>query len=139
MRKSKCFGAVVVFAAMLLGCAEAPLANSSLVQEDTLCQVTCTNGSVLSCTTAPCSATATSLTCNGVTTSCTCVPQTCASLGVDCGTVSDGCGGTLSCGTCGLNQQCISNYCETQCPSGKVDCCDDGVCRSPTLCWKIGC
>ena len=29
-----------------------------------------------------------------------CVPQTCASQGYTCGTNSDGCGGTLQCGTC---------------------------------------
>ena len=31
---------------------------------------------------------------------CVCVPTTCAAHGWDCGTVPDGCGGTLSCGTC---------------------------------------
>ena len=30
------------------------------------------------------------------------MPKTCASLGVNCGPVADGCGGLLSCGTCGL-------------------------------------
>src|SRR5207247_793303 len=29
-----------------------------------------------------------------------CVPTTCAAQGVSCGTISNGCGGTLDCGTC---------------------------------------
>ncbi len=31
---------------------------------------------------------------------CSCTPTTCAALGANCGSVSDGCGGTLECGTC---------------------------------------
>ncbi len=31
---------------------------------------------------------------------CTCQPKTCASLGVTCGAPANGCGGTLSCGSC---------------------------------------
>ncbi len=31
---------------------------------------------------------------------CNCTPTTCKALGADCGSVSDGCGGTLECGTC---------------------------------------
>jgi hypothetical protein len=31
---------------------------------------------------------------------CPCTPTTCAALGADCGTLADGCGGTLDCGTC---------------------------------------
>jgi hypothetical protein len=43
---------------------------------------------------------------------CTCTPATCASLGDNCGTVSDGCGGTLNCGTtCPSGQTCTSNVC----------------------------
>lgn len=42
----------------------------------------------------------------------TCVPQTCASLGKTCGSVSNGCGGTLSCGTCASGSTCSSaNVC----------------------------
>jgi hypothetical protein len=36
----------------------------------------------------------------------TCVPTTCVGLGFQCGQFSDGCGGTLSCGTCGTGQAC---------------------------------
>lgn len=46
-------------------------------------------------------------TCDPQTLSCRCVPKTCASLGASCGTVSDGCGGQLSCGTCtGPQDEC---------------------------------
>ena len=38
-----------------------------------------------------------------------CVPKTCAQLGfTQCGSPSDGCGGTLSCGTCSGNNYCNS-------------------------------
>jgi mannobiose 2-epimerase len=41
-----------------------------------------------------------------------CVPKTCASLGAVCGSASDGCGGTLSCGTCPAGKTCnASNQC----------------------------
>src|SRR3990170_6879142 len=37
-----------------------------------------------------------------------CTPITCASVGAVCGTVSDGCGGTLTCGPCtGTGRKCI--------------------------------
>jgi parallel beta-helix repeat protein len=38
------------------------------------------------------------------TTSCT--PTTCAAQGTDCGSISDGCGGTLTCGGCSLPDTC---------------------------------
>ncbi|WP_164017773.1 Ig-like domain-containing protein [Pyxidicoccus trucidator] len=42
----------------------------------------------------------------------TCAPTTCAAQGKNCGTIPDGCGGTLSCGTCGAGQACsASNVC----------------------------
>ena len=36
----------------------------------------------------------------------TCTPLTCAMLGSNCGTIGDGCGGTLSCGTCATGMSC---------------------------------
>lgn len=46
----------------------------------------------------------------------TCTPTTCAAVGATCGTISDGCGGTLSCGTCEQGQACSStNVCESVC------------------------
>lgn len=40
----------------------------------------------------------------------TCVPASCTSQGAVCGTVSDGCGGTLSCGTCGSGSTCTASH-----------------------------
>jgi hypothetical protein len=43
-----------------------------------------------------------------------CVPQTMCPAGQNCGTASDGCGGTISCGTCASGQFCnASNQCTT--------------------------
>ena len=46
---------------------------------------------------------------------CTCTPTTCAAQGKNCGTILDGCGGTLTCGTCTAPQTCggggIANVC----------------------------
>jgi hypothetical protein len=44
--------------------------------------------------------------CNPANGQCTCTPKTCAQLGFNCGAVSDGCGGTLNCGTCTGGQTC---------------------------------
>jgi hypothetical protein len=35
-----------------------------------------------------------------------CMPVTCSYLGLNCGTAGDGCGGTLTCGTCPAGQSC---------------------------------
>jgi hypothetical protein len=44
-----------------------------------------------------------------------CVPTTCAAQGKNCGTIPDGCGGTLTCGTCSGSQTCggggVPNMC----------------------------
>jgi len=45
-------------------------------------------------------------------TSCQCTPATCASKGYNCGTHSDGCGGTISCGTCSTGT-CVNGKCCT--------------------------
>ncbi len=60
--------------------------------------------------------------CNGG--SC-CAPVTTCPVGDNCGTVTNGCGGTLNCGTCsGAQQQCVANKCTcvptTTCPAGDV-------------------
>jgi hypothetical protein len=39
-----------------------------------------------------------------------CMPKTCAQLGAQCGVYSDGCGGTLNCGTCGTGSTCTHGY-----------------------------
>lgn len=49
-----------------------------------------------------------------------CVPTTCAALGANCGALPDGCGGTLTCGTCTAPQSCggagVANVCGAQPP-----------------------
>jgi hypothetical protein len=40
-----------------------------------------------------------------------CIPYTCSALGYNCGTWSDGCGGTLDCGTCASGYTCTSGIC----------------------------
>lgn len=57
-----------------------------------------------------------------------CVPTTCQAAGAQCGIVQDGCGGTLSCGSCsgGLN-------CGAQTPNQ----CGEGQC-TPLSCSAIG-
>lgn len=42
-----------------------------------------------------------------------CIPLTCASVGRVCGTMSDGCGGTIDCGTCPTPPQPITFECIT--------------------------
>jgi len=55
-----------------------------------------------------------------------CAPVTCAALGKNCGSLSDGCGGTLNCGTCSGSQTC---------GGGKANVC--GPC-TPTTCAARG-
>ena len=40
-----------------------------------------------------------------------CVSQNCSGLGYNCGSISDGCGNTLNCGTCSANYICNSGIC----------------------------
>ena len=68
---------------------------------------------------------------NGTCTKNPCVPATCASLGRNCGTVSDGCGETLTCGN--YNGGCQTGYtCQT----------DRGFCVQnpcvPATCASLG-
>ena len=44
-----------------------------------------------------------------------CTPTTCSAQGKNCGSISDGCGGTLGCGTCGSGQTCSNNVCTAAC------------------------
>ena len=44
-----------------------------------------------------------------------CSPTTCSALAGNCGTASDGCGGTLNCGTCSGAQTCTNNKCAATC------------------------
>jgi acid phosphatase len=47
-----------------------------------------------------------------------CTPTTCAAKGANCGTISDGCGGTLSCGTCTPPQTCGGGGAANVCGGG---------------------
>ncbi|RLG16088.1 hypothetical protein DRN69_01710 [Candidatus Pacearchaeota archaeon] len=40
-----------------------------------------------------------------------CTPYTCSNLGYNCGTWSDGCGGTINCGTCASGYTCSAGTC----------------------------
>src|SRR5205823_8468457 len=47
-----------------------------------------------------------------------CTPTTCAAQGKNCGTISNGCGGTLTCGSCTAPQTCgggVANVCGGGC------------------------
>ncbi len=76
----------------------------------------------------------------GVTDAC-CTPATCASIGATCGLVPDGCGGTLSCGTCdGLHvcdddvHSCVTtSTCRQSCASEEQECLADGT-QLPSAC-----
>src|SRR6266568_2690504 len=56
-----------------------------------------------------------------------CVRETCASLGAGCGTPSDGCRGTLTCGTCG------GGVCGG---GGIAGACAVEMCSSGGWCWQ---
>jgi hypothetical protein len=47
-----------------------------------------------------------------------CVPSSCLSLNYECGTVSDGCGAILNCGSCSSGFNCISGKCVTESGDG---------------------
>src|SRR5262249_25371864 len=50
----------------------------------------------------------------------TCTPTTCAAAGKNCGSISDGCGGTLNCGSCTAPETCggggVANVCGSSPP-----------------------
>jgi peptidoglycan/xylan/chitin deacetylase (PgdA/CDA1 family)/endo-1,4-beta-D-glucanase Y len=54
-----------------------------------------------------------------VTPGTTCTPTTCAAQGKNCGSISDGCGATILCGTCTSPDTCggggVTNVCGTTC------------------------
>jgi hypothetical protein len=58
-----------------------------------------------------------------------CTPLTCASAGKNCGTVADGCGGSLECGTCASGATCGAG--------GSANVCGVGTC-TPTTCEAAG-
>jgi hypothetical protein len=84
---------------------------------------------------------------------CACVPTSCAAQGATCGTMADGCGSTMDCGTCPNGQACGSNYACVCTPStcselgatcGTIsDGCGNplecGSCSTPWLCLNNTC
>jgi MYXO-CTERM domain-containing protein len=84
---------------------------------------------------------------SGVLTNACCTPITTCPAGDNCGTVPNGCGGTVNCGTCTAPQTCTGNVCGctpiTTCPAGDncgtvpngcggtVNC---GTCTAPQTC-----
>jgi stigma-specific protein Stig1 len=72
-----------------------------------------------------------------------CVPTTCAASGATCGSLPDGCGGSLSCGTCSAGETCSNNVCTSSADaslscSSNADCaagqtCINGVCTGQAL------
>jgi hypothetical protein len=44
-----------------------------------------------------------------------CTPTTCTAAGDNCGSISDLCGGTLTCGSCTVPETCTSNVCTVPC------------------------
>ena len=80
-----------------------------------------------------------------------CISNTCANLHDNCGTVSNGCGGTLSCGSCaspntcggggtanvcGCTPQCSGQACGAS--NGCGGTCSNGSCTSPNTCGGGG-
>ncbi len=75
--------------------------------------------------------------------SASCTPATCSSLGATCGSPSNGCGGTLSCGTCGSgltcnsSNQCVSSCVPTTCGTAVCGSKSDG-CGNTLSCGTCG-
>ena len=60
-----------------------------------------------------------------------CAPTTCVALARNCGTASDGCGGTLNCGTCSTGYTCAVNG---TCMKDVVVTCNGVTCKSGEYC-----
>ncbi len=116
-------------------------------------RVTGTDNCGNSKTVSNCGSCSSPLTCggNGTANVCGCTPTTCSALGRNCGTVSNGCGGTLTCGnygggcqtgySCAANGTCVRD-CVPNC-AGK-QCGDNGcggscgICQSGYSCAANG-
>jgi len=59
---------------------------------------------------------------------------TCAAQGKTCGTASDGCGGTLNCGTCSAGQICSSSSVCAACGGAGQPCCAGNTCSGTGCC-----
>lgn len=60
-----------------------------------------------------------------------CYPLTCYDIKKQCGRWSDGCGGTLFCGGCSINDECVNGRCENVIPTRY---CGDGMCDGTEDC-----
>jgi hypothetical protein len=56
-----------------------------------------------------------------------CSPTTCAAEGANCGTIADGCGGTLNCGTCNLPETCGGGGTPNVCGCSPTTCAAEGA------------
>ena len=56
----------------------------------------------------------------------TCMPKTCGQAGYTCGSIDDGCGKALSCGSCTTGQACSNGKCVSNCTSHSAKKCDSG-------------
>ncbi len=62
----------------------------------------------------------------------TCTPTTCSAQNKNCGTILDGCGNSLNCGSCNSGYSCNNNVClEDQVASS----CGDGTCNGSESCY----
>lgn len=70
-----------------------------------------------------------------------CTPKTCLQLGVGCGSVDDGCGTTIDCGSCAAPETCGGGGVENQCGCTAKSCAQLGVnCGSvDTGCGPVAC
>lgn len=82
-------------------------------------------------------------TCVGGTCVPNCVPKTCLELGKSCGSVDDGCGNSLNCGTCVddgnvcTDDVCNSGVCEH--PNNAAPCNDEDACTTGDVCSGGSC
>jgi hypothetical protein len=88
-----------------------------------------------------------------------CNPRLACPGGGLCGAISNGCGGTVNCGSCGSGQTCSNSFCcasgrfyntalntcePLSCPAGTSFCYDTGTCttakgcKSEPICQKVG-
>jgi hypothetical protein len=68
---------------------------------------------------------------------CGCTPTTCAAHDATCGTIPDGCGGTLACGTCGAGTTCGGGGVPNQCGSPGNAFVDDFAGTSLSSSWRV--
>jgi hypothetical protein len=67
-----------------------------------------------------------------------CAPTTCAANGANCGTLSDGCGGTLTCGTCAAPQTCGGGGTPNVCGGGGGTTCASAYLQGSCLTYSQG-